>query len=209
MWLYHASTCIQPIIALVVIVVSFAYWSRSHQRGFLWIGSAYLLLLTTDLLHLLINLAGRSPRTWGWLIGSVYLSRIVFNILIFFGLRSFYTEFRRSKGSLRTGPIRWKVVSLVIRRLFFTTTGSIFILVGPIVALSNRTSVGVGCVTTLMGLACLWLGLHPGSPLAKTATRNGEPIADRGQTFDNQEPREGIEPSSGTELGANPKEETP
>ena len=209
MWLYQASACIRPIIAIVVIVVSFAYWFRSHRRGFLWIGAAYLLLLTTDLLYSLINLVGRNPGDWALLIGLLSLFRIVFNLLIFFGLHSFYAEFRASHDRLRTGPIRWQVVSLVIRRLFFTATGSVFILVGPVVALSKPTSVGVGCVTAVMGLACLWLGLHPRSPLVKTATKNGESMAGRGQTFDKQELREGIEPSSGTELDTDPKEETP
>lgn len=210
MWLYEASTCLRPIIALVVCVVCFVYWSRAHRRGFLWIGAAYVLLLMTDLLYLLINLAGPGLRGGGWLVGLLgftSLSRIVFTILILIGLCSFYTESRDSNGNRRARSVPWHVVSLVFRRAFFIGTGSIFVFVGPVVALSNRTMVGVGCVTALMGLACLWLGLHPGSPLVKTATRNEEPMGGHGQTMDTQEGWESTDPPSGAELGADPMEE--
>jgi len=168
------------------------------------------LLLTTDLLYLLISLVGPGARGGGWLVGLLSfmsLSRIVFTVLILVGLWSFYADFRDSSSNRRARPISWHVVSLVLRRVFFIATGLIFVLVGPIVAVSNRTMVGVGCVTAVMGLACLWLGLHPGSPLVKTATGDGEPMADRGQTTDSREPWEGTETSSGAEPVADPIEE--
>lgn len=159
------------VVVLIVGIFSFVFWSRTGKRGFAWIGAAFFLSLVSLATRLLILRLVPTVRPFDsnvrLLMKLSYLRvpDFLFAIFIAIGLHDFYTE------SLPVAPPQpreerpWPEVALAIRRRFFVSFGALFVLGGPWLVFRGGPMVGVGFAMGFMALVCLWLGLHPRSPL--------------------------------------------
>ena len=186
--MYQIASCFRLILVLIIAILSFSHWSRSRRPGFAWIGAALVaatastLLSTFLVFYTAIGARSRGPFFYGFV--RIYplagmLLEALFFVLILVGVQAFFAESVPANRRPLAGRIAWRAVALEIRRLFFGITGLAFVISGPlVVALRGGSTVGAGCMATLTGAVCLWLALHPRSPLARevpdeSKTRSG------------------------------------
>jgi hypothetical protein len=98
------------------------------------------------------------------------LSEVVFFVLILCGVASFSNETIRDFAHPRPGRTAWRIVAFALRRAFFGMAGLALVIAGPIVVLRGGSTVGAGCIAAFTGAVCLWLVLHPRSPLVQEAS---------------------------------------
>ena len=175
MLVYQAYACIRVLLTLTVSVVALVYWTKSRRRGFAWIGAACLVALASAVLLFVVYFIGplgiRSPLVrYLILLPWFGMADILCAVLVFVGLREFYAE--RSRPVSASAPSDpWRSVSLAVRRALFLSTGLAFVGIGPLIVFRGGQTIGTGCVTALVGLVCLWLAVHPRSPLVKASRK--------------------------------------
>ena len=168
------------LVNLLLCGTAFRCWRRTGQPGFLLLSMAFLLLLLPTLVfQLLLPISGPTFlfRTFAPPLQLVIV--IAAGALMFRGLLSLADalpwraevtgpagasgQSTRQPQQPRDWPQQWRRM----RRTFFSTLGPVLLLVAPPMAILNGTGAGVAIVAALTGGACLWLGLHPSSPLAE------------------------------------------
>ena len=169
---------VRILLSVLVCALALWYWSRSRRSGFAWISGAFFVAVGPALSYsVVLLLFGRmGPRSpFFSSIVRLYpavdvLSEILFMIFILLGLQAFLAEFVSTSARPLYRPPSSRTMAVQIRRCFFGITGMILVIVGPSAAWRSGSLAGVGVTAVLIGLVCLWLSLHPQSPLVQTAS---------------------------------------
>lgn len=174
MLLFQLLPWIGLLVNLLLCGTAFRCWRRTEQPGFLLLSMAFFLLLLPVLVfQLLLPIMGPTflfrtfapPLQLGIVIAA--------GVLMFRGLWSladalpWQAKVAWAPTARPQQPRDWPQQWRRMRRTFFCTLGPVLLLVAPPMAILNGTGAGVAIVAAATGGACLWLGLHPSSPLAE------------------------------------------